>query len=234
MKRLSFAGIATAVMLCIATTAFAQSTETRLQGAVFDEIEASSAVDVTLVPDTRTYVEVTGTAEELRHTHTKLDGNTLEIYVRTGTIGNNLRNYSATVVVHYSTLNAIEASSAATVKSTQTIKAARLELEASSAAKIDIDAETGHLSAEASSAAKIAVSGTTDRLEAEASSAADIRLYELTAKTANAEASSGASVEVNVSERLVAEASSGASIRYKGSPSTVQKEVSSGGSVSGK
>lgn len=238
MKQLSFCGIATAVMLCVSMVSFAKGavrTETRLQGAVFDEIEAATAVNVTLVPDTKTYVEVTGTDEELRWTYTKLDGKTLEVYVDSDDSfrgrSNNLNDYAATVVVHYTTIEAIEASSAASVKSEKVLTAGKIELEASSAANIALEVKADYVSADASSAANITVSGTCNKLEVDASSAADVKLFELSCKTAKADVSSGASIEVNVSESLRADASSGGSIVYKGAPARVSKDASSGGSI---
>ncbi|MBQ5875846.1 MAG: DUF2807 domain-containing protein, partial [Alistipes sp.] len=64
----------------------------------------------------------------------------------------------------------------------------------------------------------------------DASSAASIKAFNLNAVTAEAEASSGASIKVNCSKSLEAEASSAADIRYKGECS-VERSTSSGGSI---
>ncbi|HOP20365.1 MAG TPA: DUF2807 domain-containing protein, partial [Amphiplicatus sp.] len=55
---------------------------------------------------------------------------------------------------------------------------------------------------------------------------------DLICETANADASSGASAEIHASKSIVADASSGGSIRVHGSPTNVNLDRSSGGSIS--
>ena len=93
----------------------------------------------------------------------------------------------------------------------------------------DIEAENVEL--EASSGSDLTVSGTCLNVEAKSSSGADIEADELICETAKASASSGSDIELFASVRLVASASSGADIDVEGSPTDVNVEKSSGGSV---
>ncbi len=123
----------------------------------------------------------------------------------------------------------IEASSAGSVSGSFKIKECGI-VETSSAADINISALSPELNLKASSGSTISVSGQVKHLDVDASSAANIKAYNLNAVTAEAEASSGASVKLNCSKSLEAEASSAADIRYTGDCS-VERRASSGGSV---
>ena len=123
----------------------------------------------------------------------------------------------------------IEASSAGSVSGSFRIKECGI-VETSSAADINISALAPELNLKASSGSTINVSGQVKHLDVDASSAASIKAYNLNAVTAEAEASSGASIKLNCSKSLEAEASSAADIRYTGDCS-VERRASSGGSV---
>lgn len=123
----------------------------------------------------------------------------------------------------------IEASSAGSVSGSFRIKECGI-VETSSAADINISALSPELNLKASSGSTINVSGQVKHLDVDASSAANIKAYNLNAVTAEAEASSGASVKLNCSKSLEAKASSAADIRYTGD-CTVERRASSGGSV---
>ena len=123
----------------------------------------------------------------------------------------------------------IEASSAGSVSGSFRIRECGI-VETSSAADVNISALSPELNLKASSGSTINVSGQVKHLDVDASSAANIKAYNLNAVTAEAEASSGASVKLNCSKSLEADASSAADIRYTGD-CTVERRASSGGSV---
>lgn len=123
----------------------------------------------------------------------------------------------------------IDASSAANVSGGFRFKETAL-IQASSAANVQVSLLGEYASLKASSAANIKAQGQVNRLDVDASSAADIKAQELNSVTANAEASSGADVKINCSDKLKASASSGGDVRYKGD-CEVERRTSSGGSV---
>ena len=89
------------------------------------------------------------------------------------------------------------------------------------------------VSSESSSGADIDIYGKTEQFSANASSGSHIDADELEATDVYATVSSGANIDVNVSGKLTANASSGGDIDFEGNPTNVNKDTSSGGSVSG-
>lgn len=83
----------------------------------------------------------------------------------------------------------------------------------------------------ASAGAEVDISGEADALTVAASAGANLSLDELRVKSATVSASSGAEVEVYVTESLVANVSAGAEVSYKGTPTNVEVSKSAGGTV---
>ena len=106
-----------------------------------------------------------------------------------------------------------------------------LNIDASSAADIDLKINVKELHVDASSSADIVLSGTAEKQTVEVSSAADYKAFELVSKQGDISASSAADANVNVTDELDASASSGGSVRYKGNPPRVKEHSSSGGDV---
>ena len=142
----------------------------------------------------------------------------------------NIGRATKNIYVTLPEISALETSSGADLIAQNTIKANKIELEASSGSDLEVEVDANEVIAETSSGADIKVSGRTDVLYADASSGSDIKARSLIAKRCTADASSGADIAVNVSESLTADASSGADISYTGDAS-VQKRKSVSGSV---
>ena len=124
----------------------------------------------------------------------------------------------------------IETSSAATV--TGAVKADKCEVDTSSASKVELAMLAMTCTVEASSASNATLSGEAGAVSLDASSAANIDAEDLNAVRASTEASSGASISVNSSDKLDAQASSGGSIRYKDHAElTTALKSSIGGSI---
>ncbi len=147
-------------------------------------------------------------------------------------------------------LRRMDVSSAGEVTSGGRLLYPSMEIECSSAARVDLDMDVQRLSLELSSAAgfsgNVAVrnlevnmtsaawcemEGSADNLDVETGSAANFRGYGLVSRRVDGDASSGSTIEISVTEELEAEASSGGAIRYKGSPGIMRRGQSSGGSV---
>ena len=142
----------------------------------------------------------------------------------------NIGRATKNVYVTLPEISALETSSGADLIVQNTVKANKIELEASSGSDLEVEVDANEVVAETSSGADIKVSGRTDVLYADASSGSDIKARGLVANRCTADASSGADISVNVSESLTADASSGADISYTGDAS-VQKRKSVSGSV---
>lgn len=160
---------------------------------------------------------------------TEVKNNELNIYFEKNVIQAKARNVYLTT----ETISKIKASSGASVNSENTLQSASLELDSSNGSTIKIRANANDIKSESSSGSSIKLYGKCNTFSANSSSGSTINAQELKTVDAKTEASSGANIDVNVTGKLMAKASSGADIDYKGSPESVDKETSSGGSVSG-
>uniref|UniRef100_UPI004056D822 GIN domain-containing protein n=1 Tax=Alistipes sp. TaxID=1872444 RepID=UPI004056D822 len=125
----------------------------------------------------------------------------------------------------------VEASSGAEAKGHWV--ADQLEVYAYSAAEVVAQLRCGSVRIEASSGAEVEANGEADSVRMEASSGASIEAERLQCRVADADASSGASVELFCVEQLQANASSGGEVEYDG-PCSVKMTSSSGGGVNRK
>jgi len=105
--------------------------------------------------------------------------------------------------------------------------------EVSSGASLDGgNLSLANLKVEVSSGASVDLSGSCADLAVEISSGASFSGEDLKCATADVDASSGASAQAFASQRAEGNASSGASVNFYGSPASIEKDSSSGGSVS--
>lgn len=147
-------------------------------------------------------------------------------------------------------LDDIDVSSAGQLKSEGRLLCSSMEIECSSAGLVDLDMDAQSLGIDLTSAASFSgnvvakeievemlsaaqcyLGGSADHLDVETYSAANFRGFGLVSRRVDADAASGGSVEVSVTDELEAEASSGGAVRYKGSPEIIRRRQSSGGSV---
>lgn len=196
-----------------------------------DDFDGVSACCAMRVEVTRGNFDVKVEAESniIEYIETNVSGGRLHIGFKKGS--NIKSNEKIVIYVSLPELEYLSASSACKIQGMTAFSGEEIELDASSAAKIDLEFTGRRVRANASSAGSVVVSGSGDRIKANASSAGKVRAGDFSAKRADAGASSGGGVTVNVSEELEADASSGGSVRYQGSPRTVDADKSSGGSV---
>jgi len=131
-------------------------------------------------------------------------------------------------------LSSIEASTAGSVMAKNLLKTDEIEIEVSSAARMDLQVEVKRLIIEVSSAGKAILSGIAEDVNAEVSSAGEIKAFELISQSCSVNVSSAGHASFTAEQKLNAEASSAGSISYKGDPQDKNIEKSSGGSVTKK
>ncbi len=216
------------ILFCLSfLTGFAQQSETRAIGP-FKGVKVGEAIDVYLKKGEKESVKVEVTGVSLSDVLTELSGSSLRVHMRDG----NYRNQrSVKVYVTYVNIDRISSSSAANVFSEGTIKATSMEINASSAASVEISLDAESVSIDVSSAGDATLEGKAKSLRVEASSAGSIDAYNLDCENVEASVSSAGSAKIAVSKSLDAQASSGGSIRYRGSPNKTNTNASSGGSV---
>ena len=199
--------------------------ETRTVTEDFTEVYASEGLDVFVTQDDEFKILVEADENVIDLIGTDINNGRLKIHT-TENIGRATKN----VYVSLPRVTALESSSGADLLGQNVISSESLHIEASSGSDIEAEVSANEIKANCSSGADIKLSGKTDNFYADASSGSDIRARGLEARTCDANASSGADIDVTVTESLIADASSGADISYSGDPS-VQKSKSVSGSV---
>lgn len=203
-------------------------TEKRNINTPFTKIDASTGVEVIVEQGATTEVEVEVDDNLMEHIVTRVENGTLIVKID----GNINTMESAIIRVRTNTIDGLETSSGATIRSKSTLKGTNLALKSSSGSEINTDLEYEKVSCESSSGSEITVSGKALALDTKSSSGSEIEAQDLAANEITAQSTSGSSIIVNPIVILNAKASSGSSIDYVKEPKKVIKEETSGGSVS--
>jgi hypothetical protein len=215
----------------------------------YTSLEVSSGITVELVRSATSTGSITADDQVIEHVSIVEDGGRVKVsYEPFITVQSKV----ATVVTMplSENLSRLDVSSAAKVVSAERLRASTMEIEGSSAAGIELDIDSGSVSFDLSSAAGFSGNVVVQTLDAElnsasscsikgsvsygtvnVSSAANFRGLDLVCARAVVDASSAGNVEISATEELTASASSGGSVRYRGTPSILRRDTSSGGSV---
>lgn len=197
----------------------------------FTEIDISGGLDLEFATGGNQSVTVENKKGDFSDIVVETKGDTLVLKRKKRNWGggwNKRQRYSITV--NAPTISAIEASSGSDVTGSGMTGA--VSIDASSGADVtvrNINATTARL--ESSSGSDVTVSGTCKDIRAESSSGSDIVAKALQCETGRAEASSGSDIAIYVSTSVIADVSSGADVDVYGSPTEVDTDKSSGGSV---
>lgn len=204
------------------------TTQKRIVEGDFKNVSVSNAIDVVIVQSDSTEITVEADDNLQKDIITKVENGTLIIKCKYNSFG----DVTKRVTVKMPVVNKLEASSASTIKTQKVILGEEIDLEASSAASIDVNIESDNISCDSGSGSTINVQGKALKIKTSASSGSSINAEKLLANEVHAEASSGASINVHPIVRLKADASSGASINFDTDPKIYEKSENSGGSVS--
>jgi hypothetical protein len=202
-------------------------TENRDLTRDFDRVKGSAGLEVILKEGSEQKVVVEADENLMAIIETYVEDGMLRISVD-GNIG---RSSSKKIYVTYTTLNEVRASSGSHVIVEDEIKSEDLTLDASSGGMLEASVFSKKLYLEASSGAHIEVSGKAKELRTKASSGGYINAENVFSATANAKASSGGHIKVNVKNTLEAKASSGGQIDYYGDPSLKSSNKNYSGDV---
>ncbi|MDR7208763.1 head GIN domain-containing protein [Flavobacterium piscis] len=204
------------------------TTEKRIVQGDFKNVSVSNAIDLVIEQSDSTEVIVEADDNLQKEITTKVENGTLIIKCKYSSFN----DVTKRVTVKMPVIDKLEASSASTVKNKNIITGEKIDLQASSAASININTESDVVICKASSGSTINIEGKALKLKTDASSGSTIDAKNLKANEIDSDASSGASTNIHPIISLKAEASSGASINYEGSPKTIEKKSNSGGSIS--
>jgi hypothetical protein len=204
------------------------TTENRTINSNFKSIEVEKALEVILEQSDVTSVTVVADDNLQKHITTTVKNGVLSI---SSDINNYQNVKSKKVIVKMPTIEGIQASSAASLQSRNTLKGNIISINSSSAAKVEVTIEVDKAYCESSSGSQIIVKGKSISLETSSSSGSSIDAKELLSNDVMADASSGSSINVYPLRSLTAEASSGSNIIYYNSPKNLNKKTSSGGNI---
>ncbi|MBL7473663.1 head GIN domain-containing protein [Robertkochia sediminum] len=197
-------------------------TEDRNIEGSFNAIEASEGLDVIVHQDNELRVSVEADENLQDLIITEIKGNTLKVHCEKAIGWASAKK----VFVSMPDVAKLESNSGAELWSTGVIKASTLHLRTSSGADIRVEVESDDIVLESSSGSDLDVRGMTTNLTAHASSGSDIDASGLTALNAKAEASSGADIKVNATDKIDVRTNSGGDVHYIGNPAIVQKKGS--------
>jgi len=202
--------------------------EDRKISSNFETIKVQQGINLYLTQGSKTDLSVEADENIIDLLITEVKNNELKVYFEKNVYRAKARNVYLTA----KQISGIYTSSGASVKSENTLNVQTLDLDSSSGSSIKIHVNADDVTSETSSGANMDLFGKTNTFSARASSGSSIDADELVAEVAYANASSGANIDVNVTEKLTAKASSGGDIDYEGNPTDINKNTSSGGSVS--
>lgn len=202
-------------------------TEDRHINEDFNQVRGSSGLDVYLTQGNENQVQVEADDNLLQFIETYVEDGKLIV----STSDNIGRATAKKVHITFKSLNVVEASSGADVIGNSVIKSESLALKSSSGAELELEVVAKDLMAKTSSGSEMKLSGKAASLIADASSGSELNAKGVLVLNCNAEASSGAEITVNVSQKLEVNASSGGEVNYYGNPAAVNKNKSRSGSV---
>ena len=202
--------------------------------AAFHAVNVSSGVELYLVSGQPAQVAVSATTPE--------DRDRIETTVTNGVLHISFDHSKAKwdrrapdkhlrAYVTADRLTALTASSGASVQVKGRYATDSLQIDLSSGASLRADFATTALSVRMGSGSDATLTGHTTRLDVRAGSGSTFNGKDLPAARCQAEASSGATVQLVAEQTLAATASSGGSVRYSGA-AVASKSASSGGTIS--
>lgn len=202
--------------------------ETRKIADDFTMIKASNGLDVYITEGKNVSVVVEADENLQDIIKTEVRKGVLRIYSEK----NIWRAKSRKIYVTTPPIEGVIATSGSDVFSENTLTGDTFKAKASSGADMKLRLSVNALSSSSSSGSDLTLIGKANSYTASASSGSSTDSYQLKAGDVTVRASSGADINVYASKSIEARASSGGDIDFKGSPKTINKKSSSGGSVS--
>ncbi len=199
------------------------TSETREITGDFTVVSASEGLDVYVTDGNEFEITVEADENIIDLIATDIKNDRLRIHAI-----ENIGRATKKVFVTLPEISGLKSSSGAHLSTENIIETDKLEIDGSSGANINIEMVASEVDIDASSGANLYLSGDADMVYVDGSSGANINAKKLISNNCQAEASSGANLSVNVSERLTADASSGGNISYSGEASVTKKKSVSG------
>ena len=136
------------------------------------------------------------------------------------------------VTLNYVTINTITVTGGAEVSTGSLFKAESLSVDLKSGGMLYLDCDIEYLSGKIIEGSTLTAEGYATEQNMVIATSGTLSAYDLESDKIKVKATSGGKAKINVEEELDAEAGSKGYISYKGSPSKINRNVSSGGTIS--
>lgn len=193
----------------------------------FHSLEVGGAFEIELIKSSEEKIVIETDDNIMPYIKTRVSGGNLDID-NTEDINNPTE---LKLSIYYKSLDELDISGAASLYSSDVLKASSLDLDCSGASEITLKFEVGTLNGDFSGASKMEFEGSVKSAELDLSGASVLRAYGLEIGDLDLEASGAAVVKVLVIDKLSIEASGASSVRYKGEPRISLNGISGASSV---
>lgn len=193
----------------------------------FTGIRAGDALKIIISQSDVASVKIDAPAELQSYIKTEVKDSVLSI----STDGNMKDDQDITVFITVKSLNSLENSGIADIKSENKLICENLTLVSQGVGNINIDIEAKEVKAKVAGAGNIILKGNTQLLDVRISGAGNLKASDLEANKVIADVSGAGDAKVNVIQSLTATVSGAGSIIYKGSPIDRNVDISGAGSV---
>jgi len=194
----------------------------------FNAIDVSGAFDIYLNQGSTEAVTVEADENLLPLIRTRVVDGVLVIDTKDKPIGHAT---AMKVYITFKDLSKIEISGAVDIETQSKLTLNDLFINTSGASDGKMEMAVQKLKIESSGASKIRLTGMAVDVQMDLSGASDIFAFDFPAETYSLDISGAGKAEINVTKKLEADISGAGTIRYKGSPTTVDQQVSGAGSI---
>ena len=205
-------------------------TQDRTTKEEFTKIQVSTGLDLYITQgDTK---KIILEADENLHEfiNTEIKDGILKIYSEKNIWNAEARKIHVTIP----NLELVSAVSGANVYTENTLNVDSINVICTTGAVIKMSLNANSVQSSATTGSDIELMGNANQHTSSATTGASIDAYKLLSKNTSANVTSGAEINVYASETIDAVATSGGDIDFKGNPKKVNKQSSSGGSISAK
>lgn len=193
----------------------------------FHSIDVGGAFEIELIKSNEEKIIIETDDNIMPYIKTRVSGGELDID-NTEDINNPTE---LKLTIYYKSLDELDISGAASLYSSDVIKASSFDMDCSGASEITLKLDVGSLNGDFSGASKMELQGKAGSADLDLSGASVLRAYGLEIGNLNLDASGAAVVKVLVIEKLSIEASGASSVRYKGEPRIDLNGISGASSV---
>jgi len=218
-------------LLCFALMTLNINAQETKKLSAFSSLNLSGDIKVELVKG-EPKAEITMIKGDIDDLKVEQKGGTLTLKIKNSILWNN--SISARIVLYTNDeFESMNVSAGSTLKSAEKFMVGDCSINISSGAVFNMMLEGEDLDLNVSSGASVKLEGTANSINVNVSSGGSLDGRNFETKIADANASSGGSAKIWVTDHLSANTSSGGSVKYKGDPKTtnIQAGKWSGGSV---